>query len=124
MKALSMDLRQRAVALRGQGVPASAVAERLMISKRSVERAWSQFGERGELSPSRRKGRAAKLLAGCEGDLERWVGERPESTLGELAEKLGKEKSVKASVSSLRRALRKLGLSFKKNGVRGRAGPP
>lgn len=123
MKALSMDLRQRAAALRERGIPAAEVAQRLMVSKRSVERAWNQFNEQGELSPSRRKGRTAKLLAGCEGDLESWVEERPESTLEELAQRLGKEKSLKASVSSVRRALGRLGLSFKKNGVRGRAGP-
>ena len=124
MKALSMDLKQRAVALRGQGVRAQEAAERLMVSKRSVERVWSEFCEKGSLSPSRRRGRTAKLLVGHEGDLERWVEQRPESTLEELAEKLRSEKSVKASVSSVRRALVRLGLSFKKNGVRGRAGSP
>ena len=123
MKALSMDLKQRAVALRQQGVSAEEAAERLMISKRSVERAWSEFQQKGSLSPSRRKGRTAKLLVGYEDDLEQWVEQRPESTLEELAGKLHDEKSVVASVSSVRRALGRLGLSFKKNGVRGRAGP-
>ena len=122
MKALSMDLKQRAVALREKGVRAEEAAKRLLISKRSVERAWSEFKEKGALSPSRRKGRTAKLLVGHEDDLGRWVEERPESTLEELAAKLLDEKSVRASVSSVRRALVKLGLSFKKNGVRGRAG--
>lgn len=123
MKALSMDLKQRAVALRERGVSADEAAKRLMISKRSVERAWSEFSEKGSLSPSRRKGRTAKLLVGHGDDLERWVEQRPESTLAELAERLRGEKSVQASVSSVRRALARLGLSFKKNGVRGRAGP-
>ena len=123
MKDLSMDLKRRAVQLREAGDSAAEVAARLMISKRSVERIWKHWKERGELPISRRKGKTATRLVGREESLRRWVGERPETTLEELAQKLDEELGVRACVATVWRALRSMGLRHKKNGIRRRAGP-
>lgn len=124
MKQLSMDIKRGAVVLRGQGSSAAEVAERLMISKRSVERCWSHWLERGELPASARKGKEATRLKGCEEQIEKWVEGKPDVTLDELAGLLKRELGRQASISTVWRFLRSGGLSYKKNRLRGRAGPP
>lgn len=93
-------------------------ARRLLVSKRSVERVRKHWEEYGALPASRRRGKTATLLAGCEEALEGWIARRPEVALEELAEKLLEEKELKASVSSIWRKLQSLGLRHKKNGFR------
>jgi transposase len=123
MKQLSMDIKRRAVILREQGSSAAEVAQRLMISKRSVERCWSHWLKSGELPVSARKGKAATRLKGCEERIQKWIEGKPDVTLVELSELLERELGRAASVSTLWRFLRARGLSYKKNGFRGRAGP-
>lgn len=124
MKPLSMDIRRRAVLLREQGLSAAEVAQRLMISKRSVERCWKHWLERREVAEPGRKGKRATLLKDAGDSLRRWASQRPEITVDELAERLQSELGISASRSTVWRALRSLGLRHKKNGVRRRAGPP
>jgi transposase len=109
-----MDIKRRAVVLRGQGSSTAEVAERLMISKRSVERCWSHWLEHGELPASARKGKAATRLKGCEEQIEKWVEGKPDVTLDELAGLLKRELGRQASVSTVWRFLRSGGLSCKK----------
>jgi len=124
MKQLSMDIKRRAVVLREQGSSAAEAAQRLMISKRSVERCWSHWLKHGELPVSARKGKATTRLKGCEEQIEKLIEGKPDVTLDELAELLKREFDRQASVSTLWRFLRARGLSYKKNGFRGRARPP
>ena len=124
MKDLSMDLKSRAVMLLEEGTSPAKIAERLLVCKRSVERIRAHWQEHRELPVSRRKGKTATLLTHCEGSLGSWIAQRPEITLEELAEKLLEEEKVKASKSSIWRKLQSMGLRHKKNGFRGRAGPP
>ena len=123
MKDLSMDLKSRAIMLLEEGMSAAKVAQRLLVSTRSVDRIRKYWEEHGKLPASRRKGKTQTLLVGCEDSLRGWVAKRPEITLEELAEKLLEEKKVRASISSIWRKLQCLGLRHKKNGFRGRAGP-
>ena len=123
MKDLSMDLKNRAIALFKEGISSSKVAQRLLISKSSANRIRNYWRDHGAAPVSRRKGKTATLLAGCEDSLREWVRQHPEITLEELSEKLLEQSHVKASVSSIWRKLHSLGPRHKKNGFRGRARP-
>ena len=123
MKDLSMDLKSRAVTLLEEGISPAKIAERLLVSKRSVERIRAHWRERRELPVSRRRGKTATLLEDCEDSLRSWIADRPEVTLEELAEMLLEQDKARASKSSIWRKLQSMGLRHKKNGFRGRAGP-
>gem|GEM_PF-5651087 len=118
-----MDLKNRAIALFKQGTSCSKVAERLLLSKSSANRIRKHWKEHGAAAVSKRKGKTATLLVGCEDSLREWIRQRPEITLQELSEKLLEHRNVKASDSSIWRKLQSLGLRHKKNGLRGRARP-
>ncbi|MEM9160243.1 MAG: helix-turn-helix domain-containing protein [Verrucomicrobiota bacterium] len=114
-----MDLKSRAIKLLEEGSSAAKVAERLLVSKRSVERIRKHWTENGELPVSRRKGKSEKLLVGQEDSLRERIEKRPEITLKELAERLLESKEIKASEPTIWRKLQALGLRHKKNGFRG-----
>ena len=123
MEDLSMDLKKRVAELRKKGERSADVAQRLLVSLRSVQRIWKHWQDCQEVLPSRRKGKGETLLVGHEGALKVWIEQRPAVTLEELAEMLREQKQVQASPATIWRKLQAMGLRHKKNGFRGRAGP-
>jgi transposase len=75
----------------------------------------------GSVSPDKFGGYKGYVLAGREGQIERWIAERPDITLAELRARLAQEK-VMVSQSAIFRFLRHLNLTFKKSPSRGRTG--
>jgi len=113
-EAYSMDLRQRVIADCDGGLNTKAVAAKYSVSPAWVRRLKQHRRERGDIVP--RTGGGSR---GCKFDrqvLAKLVTDQPDATLVELRDRLG----VKVSPWAICKALRQLGLSFKKR----RSTPP
>ena len=119
----SVDLRERVVAAVGSGRTCRDVATSFGVSVSCVVK-WSQKARRtGSVAPERMGGHRPFLLE-AEKDwlLARFAG-KPDVTLAAVLGEL-KERGVDVALTTLWRFLKRQGISFKKNRVRHRAGPP
>lgn len=121
MKTCSMDLRERIVAAREEGYSGADVASRFRVSKRSVERYWTQYCTNGHIRAKRRGGYKRSRLEGYDAQLREWIEKQPDLTLEELQARCAEQLQVKIGINALWQRLDKLGLSFKKNAARQRA---
>jgi transposase len=110
MKAYSMDLRQRVLADCDRGMGTSAVAAKYTVSTAWVRRLKQRRRQTGEVEP--RKGRPGPKpkLAAHHGRLRELVSQQPDLSAGEYRDRLG----VGCCALTVWRALRRLGLTFKK----------
>jgi transposase len=116
MAPYSMDLRSRVLADCDAGMAAKDVAAKFRVSRSWVNRVVQRRRETGEIEPRQQTVFKKHALAGQEDRLRALVDAQPDRTLAELREAL---QSV-ASLSSIWRALDRLGLTVKKNGTRRR----
>lgn len=123
MRTYSLDLRERIVAARGRGQGAAELARLFGVSKRSVERYWRQWRQTGAVTPKRRGGYRRSRLAGHDGRLRAWLAAEPGLTLGELQGRVRRRLRLRLGTSALWHRLERLGLTYKKNAARRRAGP-
>lgn len=123
MKNLDMDLRTRIIELRVQGYSAREVAERLLISERSVSRLWSQYQILGHVEAKQRGGYKPIKLRDHESLLRQWIEAEPDLTLERLVARIDEHLGIQVSVSALWNRLRAMKLSHKKNDARRRTGP-
>jgi transposase len=120
VKAIPLWTRQRILQLYEQGESTAEIAECLGYCVAAVRRVRQQFGERGTLEPQTHLcGRKTLLTGRRRQRLEKLVAQRPEATLKELGLQLDR----RFGTSTIDLWLRKLGLTYKKNPVRGGAGP-
>jgi transposase len=107
---ISMDLRQRVLAACDAGETTQAVARRFAVSPAFVRRLKQRRRESGEVAP--RKGRPGPepKLAGESDRLRRAAQAEPDLSAAEYRDRLG----LACSVLTVWRALRRLGLTFKK----------
>ncbi|GHC13985.1 hypothetical protein [Cerasicoccus arenae] len=124
MKNLDMDLRTRMVELRGQGYSAREVAERLLISERSVCRLWRQYQSLGHVEAKQRGGYKPITLRAHEPLLRQWIEAEPDLTLDRLVARIDERLGIQVSASGLWNRLRAMKLSHKKNDAHGRTGSP
>ena len=121
-RALSMDLRDRAMARLAAGESVRAIATALSISPSSVVK-WSlRLRRTGSAAPGRIGGYVAPKIAGEHRD---WLIERTCAqafTLRGLVAELA-ERGLKVDYRTVWKFVRREGLSFKKNRVGQRAGP-
>ena len=110
MRAYSMDLRQRVLADCDRGRGTKAVAGKYAVSPAWVRRLKQRRRETGEIGPRKLGQPPGRRIAEHYERLRGLSAERPDATLTELRDALG----VKASIWTIWRALRDLGLSFKK----------
>jgi len=122
MRSYSEDLRKRIVGMREGGRSAAEIAALCQLSKRSVERYWKQQTSTGSVKAKRRGGYRRSRLEGHDETLRKWIKERADTTLEELRERIADELGVHLGVAALWYRLDHLGLSFKKNPARRRAG--
>jgi transposase len=114
MKAYSMDLRTRVLAACDGGEPTKVVARTFGVSPAWVRRVKQHRRVRGDALPRKGGGsRGRKIDRDRLADLVRG---QPDATLAELRDRLG----VAVTVWSVCRALKQLGLSYKKS----RSAPP
>jgi len=123
MRPLSQDLRQRIVAAREHGEGTGDVCKRFGVSRKSVERFWRQHCRTGQCLPKKIGGYRRSRLAGHDRALRRWIATKPDLTLAELRQQCLDRLQVAIGITALWHHLRQLGLSYKKNDARRRAGP-
>ncbi len=115
-KAYSMDLRERILAYVAADHSCRAAARLFGVSASTAVRLAAAQRERGDVSPKpqgRAPGTAGKL-AGHQTFLLEIVRAEPDITLKELAGALAEAHGVRVQLSSLHRALRRAGYSYKK----------
>lgn len=108
MESYSIDLRKKVLAAYDRGKKTQEIAEMFGVSKAWARRVKQRRREHGELGPRPRIGNHPVKVDRAR--LAELVEQRPDATLAELRERLG----VECSISAVWRALRDLGMSFKK----------
>jgi transposase len=123
MRPLSQDLRQRIIAARERGEGTGEVCQRFGVSRKSVERFWSEHCRTGQCRPKKIGGYRQSRLAQHDGTLQRWIEATPDLSLAELQHRCQAQLRVSIGITALWHRLRRLGLSYKKNDARRRARP-
>jgi len=118
-----MELRERIVSARAEGHSAHDIAQWYKVSKRSVERYWSQYLKTGSVHPKQRGGYRRSRLEGHDNTLQEWIEHEPDLTLEEVQKRCQEHLGIKIGTTALWTRLDQLGLSFKKNATRRRARP-
>ena len=123
-QAYSQDLRDRVMAAVDAGVAVRQVARTFQVSVSYIYKALIRRRETGESSPSGNRGhRPRKLSPAQETALAGHIADHPDLTLAQLQAWLETAHGVRLSDGAMWMAVRRLGLSFKKNAARRRAGP-
>jgi transposase len=117
MAPYSMDLRQRVARAWDAGLDAESIAAKYDVSRAWVHRLIQRRRETGSLAPRRQtKFRGRTLTPPQEDRLAGLITAQPDATLAELREAL----ATPAALSTIWRAIGRLGLTVKKNGTRRR----
>lgn len=112
MKAYSTDLRGRVLAACEGGMGTEEVAETFAVSASWVRRVKQRFRDGGEVAPRTPARRGPPPALDGEGDrIRQEVRDHPGLTAAEYRTRLG----VGASVLTVWRAIRRLGLTYKKS---------
>jgi transposase len=120
MAPYSMDLRKRVLRAWDAGMDAESVAARFEVSRAWVHRLVQRRRETGSIAPRKQtKFRSRALASDQEARLGALITARPDATLVELRQAL----PTSAGLSTLWRAIDRLGLTVKKNRTRRRATP-
>ena len=120
MAAYSMDLRKRVLRAWDTGLNAESVAAKYEVSRAWVHRLVQRRRETGSIAPRpQTKFRGRALSARQDERLVALITGRPDATLAELREAL----PTAAALSTIWRAIDRLGLTVKKNRTRRRTTP-
>jgi transposase len=116
MKPYSLDLRQRVIqAVEQDHYTIAETAETFSVGTTFVKQMLRQWRHTGGLEPKPHGGGAtASLNKGHLDVLARLVAKEPDITLEELRQHLQEQEQVEISVSTICRALQRLGLPLKK----------
>lgn len=114
-RALSIDLRQRALAMYDDGLGTIEVARRLKVSPAWARRQKQRRREGRPIEPGTGSGRRPLLDDAARVTLYRWVGERPDATIAELRERCRAELGIAISVGATWNALRAGRFTLKKS---------
>jgi transposase len=114
--AYSVDLRSRVLQDADAGVSSKELAERYHVSRAWVDALKQRRRETGSIGPRKQTRFRARALAGQDDRLTALITARPDATLTELQAAL----PTTAGLSTLWRAIGRLGFTVKKNGPRRR----
>ena len=123
MKTLSLDLRQRILDAYAEGNSSrQQIADRFMVSLGMVKKLIQRQRHTGSIGPkTTRRGPKRKIAGEDEARLRQLITEQSDATLEELRERL----TVKCSLVTVHRSVRRLSLTYKKKGSGSRgAGAP
>lgn len=112
--AYSMDLRRRVLLDLDAGMTKAAIARNYHVSTRWIYKLQRQRDQTGSITPRRGKSGRQPVLAEHSERLLEIVEEQPDATLEEIRERLG----VVVGVTTVWKALKRLGVTFKKSGAR------
>lgn len=110
MKPYSMDLRHRVLKDADAGISTREVATKYEVSESWVRRLKQRRREHGETAPRCSRNRRQPKWMAVADQLRALVEQKPDITLRELRDTLGKT----LSIPTLSRALRKMQMTFKK----------
>ena len=116
MNAYSKDLRARVLAAVDRGDPRALIVETFGVSLATVRRWVRRRRETGEVAPRPSPGRTPSICKTTEERRALWeqLEANPEATLEEHRELWERERSVRVSVATMSRAVRKLGWTYYK----------
>ena len=114
MKSYSEDLRERIVKAREEGKSAAEAAKMFAVCKRTVERYWKHYRERGHCKALPSGGRRVSRLRPHLVVICKWIEEQSDLTLSEMAERLRERLGVEIGSTALWHQIDKLGMSYKK----------
>ena len=114
-KALSVDLRQRALSLYAEGFGTVEIAARLKVSPAWTRRQRQRQREGKPIEPAVSSGRRRILDPATCALISRWVDEQSDATLDQLRDRCRVERSIRVSVGTMWNTLRALKLTLKKS---------
>jgi transposase len=115
--AYSNDLRERVLQDADAGLSSKELAERYHVSRAWVDALKQRRRETGSFAAREQTKFRGRVLAGQENHLAALLAARPDATLAELRHAL----ATSAGLSTVWRAIGRLGFTIKKNRVRRRA---
>jgi transposase len=117
MNAYSKDLRLRVLAAVDRGMPRKEVVKTFGVSLATIGRYLRRRREGVDLAPRPSAGRTPTLLANLEQKRALWkqLEDNNTATLERHCQLWEKEQGIKVSISTMSRAIRKLGWSRKKD---------
>ena len=117
MNAYSLDLRLKVLDALDRGIPRKEVVSTFGVSMPTLERYLRRRREGAGLAPGRSPGRTPSICASFEERRMLWaqLEENHEATLERHCELWEKRRKLRVSVSTMSRAVRKLGWTFKKS---------
>ncbi len=116
MRAYSMDLRRRVLAACDRGDATRIVADRFGVCPAWVRRLKQRRRESGEIAPRPSGGdRRGKFRGAALERLRERVAAQPDLTLEQLRAWAAKDLRIECSLMSVCRALKQVGLTFKKS---------
>jgi transposase len=110
-----MDLRLRIVRAFERGSSIRAAARRFAVSPSAAIKLMQRVRATGSAAPARYGGHWRPVLAPRAADLRRLVEATPDLTLAELQSELQRRLGVRAGLSTIHNALRRIGLWHKKS---------
>jgi len=117
MRAIPLAMRERIIKLYDLGKPTKEIAQALGFSIAAVRRVRQQFKARGTLKPQTHLcGRKTLLTEERNACLQKLVAAQPDATLVELGGRMDRG----FGTSTIDLWLGKMGLTYKKNALRGR----
>lgn len=111
MAAFSLDLRERVLTDCRAGLTYAAVGRKYTVSAEWVRTFYKRFRETGEVGPRSHATKRRPFHTRHEAELRAAVADKPDRTLAELRQHLGRE----VSLGTLWAALDALKISFKKS---------
>ena len=103
----STDLRKRLIkAIKEENLSIAEAARRFLVSYDFAYHLWKRYQETGSLEPKKVE------------RVKSWLLERPDLTIPALCERYQQEIGVTMASSSMGRALKRMGISFKKKYIR------
>jgi len=117
MKQYPAVLRERLLRFVDAGHSQAEAARTFGVSLRSIAR-WRQQATTGDLTPKPRSGRTPMIGPDQAAALDAQVATTPDATLAEHCAVWVQQHGVVVSVATMSRAIRRLGITVKKNALR------
>ena len=112
---IAMDLRLRIVGAVERGSSIRAAARRFAVSPSAAIKLMQRVRATGSAAPTRSGGHRRPVLEAHAADLRRLVAATPDLTLAELQTELQRRCGVRAGLSTIHNALRRIGMRHKKS---------
>jgi transposase len=112
---MSMDLRERIVHAVERGSSIREAARRFAVSPSAAIKLMQRVRATGSAAPARYGGHRPRVLGSHEADLRRLVEATPDLTLAEIQTELQRRCGLQAGLSTIHKALRRIGLRHKKS---------